>query len=623
MALATACVAVVGGVSAVIAARAAARRHTHRRASLARLPQRAADNGACHAASSADAASVDAGGATVPSTAAAAAAARRSSPNLGYLDQFVQLTCAPAMLRLRLFPDAKEITESMACVHAVRQHLRILECEPASGHGGRGCSAIVVVGDGFAPRTGAIMAFLFGGAGWDVYSVDPELRLDTVGGAGADPGAEAPGAGAAAAATASRTTDDVDVDAAGTARAEWGGVRGLTVARAKIQDVVVRCERAIIVMMHAHVSVADAAAAVVAPRGVAIVTCPCCGWGSKQHKWQRQRPSIVYNDDALLSDHREIRVWEFRSPAFVPGSAARSLAEARAQARHARSAAAKWVGHTATAWERADSADDAVVAVRAAKTAMSVCLCGSAVWTVGGTEGPDDAVRHAAVINTRGDASTRQSGVLGAAIRRVVEARATATGDWQLNVAAFRDRFESEVLRNPSGTVLQEAGIVCVRGTVDRIRTLGRNLLFIEVADGGDARRGDGNDRRSDGDGDHVADGICSTDASWQLQAIVSREGAGTLTRTTDSDDPALHTAHAAAVTPRDMQRALVPGFDVWVLGYPCLSLGDRVSVMALCVRVSPPHLDAEVVRAAWAKRRTYGLHMRDPPPFWQLTLLR
>ena len=85
-------------------------------------------------------------------------------PSLCYLDQFVGLTCAGDLLNLKLFPNAKEITESMAAYAALRKRLEARLSEPLS---------VLVVGDGSTPRTGALIAFR---SRWNVTSVDPNIN---------------------------------------------------------------------------------------------------------------------------------------------------------------------------------------------------------------------------------------------------------------------------------------------------------------------------------------------------------------------------------------------------------------------------------------------------------------
>ncbi len=43
-----------------------------------------------------------------------------AASNLGFLNEFIHLACAPTLLAMHMYPDCKEITESMAawCVEA-------------------------------------------------------------------------------------------------------------------------------------------------------------------------------------------------------------------------------------------------------------------------------------------------------------------------------------------------------------------------------------------------------------------------------------------------------------------------------------------------------------------------
>jgi hypothetical protein len=76
------------------------------------------------------------------------------------MDELVRLGCAPELLSMKLFPDSKEITESMAMFNAVRQ-LEGFEQE------GEEVDGIVCVGDGMSPRTAALFAFRT--KGWTVF----------------------------------------------------------------------------------------------------------------------------------------------------------------------------------------------------------------------------------------------------------------------------------------------------------------------------------------------------------------------------------------------------------------------------------------------------------------------
>ena len=86
-----------------------------------------------------------------------------------YLNEFIRLKCAPDLLMFKLFPNIKEITESMAVYNTVRKYLQ--NEFPLSSRD----VTCLVVGDGHMPRTGALFAFR---TNWDVISVDPNMFKD-------------------------------------------------------------------------------------------------------------------------------------------------------------------------------------------------------------------------------------------------------------------------------------------------------------------------------------------------------------------------------------------------------------------------------------------------------------
>ena len=96
--------------------------------------------------------------------------------DLKYLDDFIKLACAPKLLKLRMFPDCKEIAESMAVWYAVvRTEVLNEQREPVRA--GEAPDTVVVVGDGVTPRTAALFAFR--APQWRCVSVDPMLRFDS------------------------------------------------------------------------------------------------------------------------------------------------------------------------------------------------------------------------------------------------------------------------------------------------------------------------------------------------------------------------------------------------------------------------------------------------------------
>ncbi|CAI5727555.1 unnamed protein product [Hyaloperonospora brassicae] len=194
--------------------------------------------------------------------------------SLRYLDEFVgKLHCASALLQYELFPDAKEITESMALFNTVRRYIEPGDCEkdvnaePGSKHDG-----IVVVGDGNTPRTAALFAFRM--RGWTCYSVDPAMEKET----------------------SERSK-------------RWTEITNLVVVRNKVENVRIALRRAIVVLVHAHVTLDQALSAIQAEQICGVVTLPCCNWYGQQESLFGRGPDLVYDDFSVLSNHREIRLW--------------------------------------------------------------------------------------------------------------------------------------------------------------------------------------------------------------------------------------------------------------------------------------------------------------------------
>ncbi|OWZ16112.1 hypothetical protein PHMEG_00010150 [Phytophthora megakarya] len=192
--------------------------------------------------------------------------------SLRYLNEFVgKLHCAPALLQHGLFPYAKEVTESMALFNAVRRYIEPKTKGETQKDNGKH-DGIVVVGDGNTPRTAAMFAFRM--RGWKCYSVDPAMEKGT----------------------SERSRG-------------WADVSNLVVVRNKIENVRIALRRAIVVLVHAHVTLDQALSAVQAEEVCGVVTMPCCNWYGQQESLFGRGPDLVYDDFSVLSDHREIRLW--------------------------------------------------------------------------------------------------------------------------------------------------------------------------------------------------------------------------------------------------------------------------------------------------------------------------
>lgn len=174
-----------------------------------------------------------------------------------HLSEFTMLRCAPDLLALRLYPNPKEITESMAAFDAVRQYVM----KPAGFEYDDPDVAIVCVGDGCTPRTGALFAMR---SNWSVISIDPAL-----------PDRVYP-------------------------------IKRLTLQRRKVEDEVLHLNlmrQVVIVQVHSHANLALSLAHIKAPRRH-LITIPCCVPHEILNK-----PYIGYDDAGIWSPKRTVKIW--------------------------------------------------------------------------------------------------------------------------------------------------------------------------------------------------------------------------------------------------------------------------------------------------------------------------
>lgn len=178
-----------------------------------------------------------------------------------YFTEFIQLSCAVDLLECKLFPDAKELSESFGAFNAWRTHL--------SGEFDANDESITLlsVGDGCTPRTAGLFAFR---TRWHCIAVDPEM------GKSKD----------------SKTTYDI-------ARLQHH--------RAKIEEMKISTKRVVVVCVHAHVPLATTLASISSDDGTAAcIAMPCCNFYSSI---DAPGDKLEYSDPGILSPHRTVRVW--------------------------------------------------------------------------------------------------------------------------------------------------------------------------------------------------------------------------------------------------------------------------------------------------------------------------
>lgn len=177
-----------------------------------------------------------------------------------YLDELLRSAVGRRLIEARVFPNAKEVTESFGARRAVRPFADAFPPDDPD-------TVLVAVGDGTTPRTAATFALT---TNWDCHSVDPRLRT----------------------------------------KARWSTIDRLTLHRRQIEEVQLRGERVVVVLVHAHVAAATALSSVAA-ESVLLVSMPCCVAPGID-----EVPELRYRDPWVGSVENELLVWRYSS---LPG----------------------------------------------------------------------------------------------------------------------------------------------------------------------------------------------------------------------------------------------------------------------------------------------------------------
>lgn len=175
-----------------------------------------------------------------------------------HLEEFLMLKCAPDLLIAGVYPNTKEITEAMGMFHAAIPYGELKLCGVPH--------TAVVVGDGHTPRLGALLAFR---TNWNVYSVDPEMRIE-----------------------------------------KYANVfRRLCTLKSKIEDTKIDCagQPTILFLPHSHADMNAAVGSLDNWATLKVISMPCCvsipeNWSTRKH--------VVYRDKDVNSDKNWVHIWE-------------------------------------------------------------------------------------------------------------------------------------------------------------------------------------------------------------------------------------------------------------------------------------------------------------------------
>lgn len=180
----------------------------------------------------------------------------RRDSYMRYIDEFVALKCAPDLLALKVFPNAKEITESLAMFGHVRRWLGWEAIRDPS-------TQLVAVGDGKQPRTACMFAFR---TRWHCWSVDPALSRPVM--------------------------------------PSWA-VSRLSVVPRKVENwTLPPCPRAVIACVHSHALLSDALRACAAAERIDLFSMSCCVPDDLPWPADRAKRSA-----GVLSPHNLTRAW--------------------------------------------------------------------------------------------------------------------------------------------------------------------------------------------------------------------------------------------------------------------------------------------------------------------------
>ena len=181
---------------------------------------------------------------------------RYLDPLLKYINEAFALSCLPDIQERKLFPNAKEWTESMATYNAVRKCLKRFALNDSR-------VSLVSVGDGHTPRTAALFAFR---TAWQCYSIDPNVAVRDY------------------------------------------KIQRLSVYRKRIENIPPWnfLGPLVIVAVHSHASLQEAVNRLRSETDRAVVAMPCC----YKQEIDERKPDVSYKDAGIWSPHNLIKIWE-------------------------------------------------------------------------------------------------------------------------------------------------------------------------------------------------------------------------------------------------------------------------------------------------------------------------
>lgn len=208
--------------------------------------------------------------------ASRAASGHRVRPNnfgfCTYVDEVFHLNCFGQLAALGAFASAKDVSESMAALLAVKRHANLADADAAT-------TVCLCVGDGTTPKTAILAAY---STRWkSVVSIDPLLREEWVG-------------------------------------HEPRGVRGLQGFSGTLDEYMATeleassWSRVVVLLVHCHARLIEASSlkeirARFGGAAASVVALPCCP--NVRPERDLGKPTLSYEDDCVFSACRRVQVW--------------------------------------------------------------------------------------------------------------------------------------------------------------------------------------------------------------------------------------------------------------------------------------------------------------------------
>jgi hypothetical protein len=203
---------------------------------------------------------------------AAQAASATANDLFHYVDQFLRMKIAPALIQHNIFPTTKDITESVAMLNYAKRHFPELFSTNSKHDEQQPKSTVIVIGDGLTPRTGALFASTVSSSICErVIVIDPALK------------------------PISKKLSEL--------------LPKLQLAPMPIQSTCIFGEHIYIVMVHGHVTITDALNSVFKGTVKGVIVSPCCDYYVAQSLVCERPPSYQKYDRYIASKDNLVRVW--------------------------------------------------------------------------------------------------------------------------------------------------------------------------------------------------------------------------------------------------------------------------------------------------------------------------